>query len=102
MKKSGGLIQVEKLQLIRKHWFGGVCMGKGCTRTFDLELAHAIQTKLSKVKHSARSSYERLKDVMKYPERFLLLCSECHRIFDDRTTDQWLDDYIKQKSGTRK
>jgi len=67
--ESGGKWQGNRLRLIRKHWFGGVCMKKGCTDTKNLELAHIESTPLTKEKPDGyRSSYERLNDIMKFPD----------------------------------
>lgn len=90
---SGGKFYGNKLRLIKKYWFGGKCMFDSCDKTVDLEFAHTKETPLSKKKKSGRSSQERLKDVMKYPERILLFCSEHHRIFDGRTKDEWPMDF---------
>lgn len=85
---SGGKWQCQRLRLIKFHWYGGVCMVKGCTEDQNLELAHVIPTPLSKKKPFGwRSSYERLNDVMKYPERFLLLCTQHHRKYDNRNAE---------------
>ena len=89
-KLSGGKIQGNNLRDIRLHWFGGVCMGENCKETENLELAHAVETPLSRAKPTGyRSSAERLKDVMKYPQRYLLFCRMCHFKFDGRTSDTW-------------
>ena len=100
--KSGGKIQVEQLQAIRLEWFGGICMhvmedGSQCNHTFDLELAHAEHTPLSMKKNTARSSYERLKDVIEYPERFLLLCVTHHFEFDGKNAVIWYQEYYGNK-----
>lgn len=100
-RKSGGKIQVEMLQAIRLEWYGGRCMyvgpnGKQCEHTFDLQLAHAVHTPLSMVKNSGRSSYERLKDVIEYPERFLLFCIDHHFIYDGKNAIIWYDSYYRQ------
>jgi len=101
-RKSHGKIQIERLQDIRKHWYGGRCMwinddGTQCSQTFDLELAHAIDTDLSKAQTNSRSSWHRLKDTMDNPECFLLFCSTHHREYDGRDTDQWNADYYGDK-----
>ncbi len=64
-----------------------------CSKTHDLELAHAIDTQLSKDQPSSRASWDRLKDVMNNPECFLLFCAKHHREFDGRTKDLWKEDY---------
>ncbi|MHA2054919.1 MAG: hypothetical protein ACW99F_15135 [Candidatus Hodarchaeales archaeon] len=97
-QKSGGKYAVEKLKLIRKHWFGGRCMhmnedGTQCSKTYDLELAHAIETTLSKNQPSSRASWDRLNDAIENPECLLLFCSIHHREFDGRTSDAWQADY---------
>ena len=96
-RKSGGKIQVEQLQAIRKEWFGGRCMfeknGIQCECTIQLQLAHAVPTELSIKKKCARSSYERLKDVMEYPERFILLCTTHHFEFDGKNAIIWSDSF---------
>lgn len=107
-QKSGGKIQVEQLQAIRKEWFGGKCMffdenEKQCNATFDLELAHAIETDLSIAKSNSRSSYERLIDVIKFPERFLLFCPEHHREYDGRDSiKSWVYSYYSGESHVEK
>ena len=98
---SGGKKQVERLQDIRKFWFGGRCMweddGKQCEATHDLELAHAIETELSISKPSSRSSWERLQETMEYPEIFLLFCPEHHMVFDGRNAVMiWKQDYYSK------
>lgn len=98
---SGGKWAVERLQLIRKEWFGGRCMhvdeyDKQCKVTHDIELAHAIDTDLSKEKTSARSSWERLVDVMNNPECFLLFCPKHHIEFDGRESIRWYTDYYEK------
>lgn len=100
-QKSGGKVQVEKLQAIRFEWYGGRCMdvdekGIQCSCTFDLELAHAKQTKLSMQKNTARSSYERLKDVTANPECFLLFCTKHHYEFDGRNAIIWYSEYYSR------
>jgi hypothetical protein len=96
-KKSGGWYQVQRIALIRLHWFGGMCMWRGCTETKNLEFAHAIPTKLSIEKPSGwRSSYERLKDLTLNPECFLLFCRSHHMKYDDRINeDTWTENYRK-------
>jgi hypothetical protein len=101
-RKSGGKKSVEKLQDIRKIWFGGRCMwiydnGKQCEQTFDLELAHAVDTDLSKAQTNSRSSWHRLKDTLEHPECFLLFCSKHHREFDGRDTNLWQEEYYGDK-----
>jgi len=103
--KSGGKNQVEKLQKIRLEWFGGRCMdvdekGIQCDCTFDLELAHAKPTALSIKKSTARSSYERLKDVMENPECFLLFCTTHHFRFDGKNSIIWYSDYYSRNQYT--
>ncbi len=103
--KSGGKNQVEKLQSIRLEWFGGRCMdvdekGIQCNCTFDLELAHAKPTTLSIKKSTARSSYERLKDVMENPECFLLFCTQHHFAFDGKDSIIWYSDYYSRNEMT--
>lgn len=100
-RKSGGKNQVEKLQSIRLEWYGGRCMdvdekGIQCNCTFDLELAHAKSTALSIKKSSARSSWERLKDVMENPECFLLFCTKHHFAFDGKDSIIWYSDYYSR------
>jgi len=99
-RKSGGKKAVERLQEIRKFWFGGRCMwenenGTYCSITFDLELAHAIDTDLSKAQTNSRSSWHRLKDTMENPECLLLFCAEHHRMFDGRTKALWQEEYYE-------
>jgi len=97
-QKSGGKYQGEQLRSIRKYWFGGRCMwenGKNeqCESTSDLELAHAVDTDLSIAKLSGRSSWERLQDVIEFPERFVLLCRHHHIEFDGRDGIVWSRDF---------
>ncbi len=88
--KSGGKYQGDYLRAIRKHWFGGVCMWNGCQETKHLQLAHTKPTPLTIEKPDGfRSSYERLKDVMKYPERHILLCNTHHKQFDKVEVQPW-------------
>lgn len=95
---SGGQRQVNQLKLIRKHWFGGRCMyvedGEQCDKKRNLELAHAIDTQLSKDVPTERSSWARLKDTLENPECFLLFCLKHHRMFDGRTADLWQKRYV--------
>jgi len=99
-RKSGGKRQVERLQLIRKHWFGGRCMWQNgndtqCSKKDDLELAHALDTQLSKDQPNGfRSSFARLQDTLDNPECFLLLCRKHHREFDGRTTEAYIKNYV--------
>jgi len=96
--KSGGKLFGDKLRLIRLHWFGGKCMGENCNETENLELAHAIPTKLTREKPNGfRSSYERLQDVLNYPERFLLFCRICHFKYDGRDVEDWKEKFITMK-----
>ncbi len=86
---SGGKRQVLQLKAVRKHWFGGKCMGEECEKTINLQLAHAVPTELSKKKNHARSSLERLIDVIENPESFILLCQSCHVEFDGKGYIAW-------------
>jgi hypothetical protein len=100
-RKSGGKKQGDKLRLIRKYWYGGKCMwknkeGSRCQVGVGLELAHAIPTELSNKKISGRSSWERLNDVMNFPERFILLCQHHHIEFDGRDGIVWSSDFYSK------
>jgi len=95
---SGGKKAVKQLKLIRKHWFGGRCMHINedktqCVITHNLELAHAIQTQLSKDQPSSRASWDRLKDAIENPECLLLFCATHHRDYDGRTSDVWKENF---------
>lgn len=101
---SGGKKQGQSLRAIRKHWFGGRCMhinedDTQCSKTKNLELAHGIDTELSKQQpHGFRSSFERLKDTMENPECFLLFCRVHHREFDGRDADEWKAEFYGGKN----
>ena len=96
--KSGGKYQGDYLRLIRKYWFGGVCMWKGCDETKNLNLAHTESTALTIEKPNGfRSSFERLKDVMEYPERHILLCRIHHKEFDGVEVHPWSEIIFRKK-----
>jgi len=68
--------------------FGGYCgagaaPGAGCgiDGGTQLQFAHRIPTAL---KGMSRGSNERLTDVERHPESYMLLCPECHRRYDKR------------------
>lgn len=91
---SGGKRQVIIIGLIRLHWFGGKCMWGLCEITTGLEFAHVVETELSRTVITRRSSWERLQDLLNYPECFLLFCSEHHRVYDNRDVKQtWRNNY---------
>lgn len=51
----------------------------GCGDLNDLEFAHVRPTQLSGM---SRGQYRRWLDVVRHPDRYILLCAECHREFD--------------------
>ena len=76
-------------------WING--KDEQCGITTDLELAHGIPTDLSIAKISGRSSWERLQDVIEFPERFLLLCRHHHIEFDGRDGIIWTSDFYANR-----
>lgn len=59
--------------------FGAACAH--CGLQWDLEFAHKEPTR---VKGRGRGKSRRLADIRKHPEKYLLLCVECHATFDGR------------------
>ena len=55
---------------------GRVC--RLCGKT-PIQYAHARPTKL---RGRGRGQHARLRDVVKYPDRYIPLCKECHAIYD--------------------
>jgi len=57
--------------------FGGRC--EECSTTENLEFAHKEPTGLD---GRGRGRKERVYDVIKNPEKYRLLCRDCHRVYD--------------------
>lgn len=57
--------------------FGGEC--QECLMTVNLEFAHKTPTGLN---GDSRGSFTRIYDVIKYPECYMLLCKEHHKLYD--------------------
>lgn len=55
---------------------GGRCEVEGCRARKKLEFAHVVATGL---RGRGRGMTERLADVLKHPEAYLLLCKKHHR-----------------------
>lgn len=79
-----------RIRLLR-HW-GSTCNWNGCaeSREWTLEFAHLEPTGL---KGSSRGKRARLKDVRNNPDKYTVLCYECHRAYDYRSL---LPDFIPQ------
>lgn len=57
--------------------FGGKC--RGCGSTSALQFAHVRQTELHGM---GRGRYERMRDVIRNPDAYTLLCPHCHSLYD--------------------
>ena len=60
-------------------WEGGRCAC--CPSQFFLEFCHIRSTNC---RGMGRGKSRRLRDIMKYPGRYILLCMDCHDDFDGR------------------
>lgn len=75
----------DKNRWVVKTWekilqeFGGQCAH--CEKLYDLEFAHLQPTGL---KGKGRGKARRLRDILRNPSSYILLCWECHDLFDGR------------------
>jgi len=63
--------------------FGGKC--EECGVTSGLEFAHREETELD---GWGRGRKERVYDVMKNPDKYRLLCKDCHKEYDQTIEDE--------------
>ena len=68
----------QKLRYTAKGRFGYKCVS--CGSKDSLEFAH----KQPCLKGRGRGSQQRIIEVNKNPDKFILLCSYCHRVYDQR------------------
>lgn len=75
----------RKNEYVKRRWallieeYGGQCAN--CPETLDLEFAHVKPTECQ---GEGRGKSRRLRDILKYPRRYHLLCMNCHDDFDGR------------------
>jgi hypothetical protein len=72
-------IQAERALAIQA--FGGKCSNPTCGSTVQLEFAHLRGTDL---RGMSRGSYERVADVIRHPDHYMLFCHECHLEYDEK------------------
>ena len=82
-------VKVRWLQLILH--FGGKC--EVCEVNYDLEFAHVKPTDC---RGKGRGKYRRLRDILRHPSHYRLLCMNCHDDFDGRTRRKRQPDYIRR------
>ena len=70
-------IKKARKKLIEK--FGGKC--SFCGAKIDLQFAHRTDTDLT---GKGRGRKERYYDVVKNPDAYILLCENCHLIYDGK------------------
>ena len=72
-------VQMKREEVLKL--FGGVCQNEGCKSIDQLEFAH----KNNNIANGGegRGSYRRIKEVLKNPEAFVLLCKPCHYVYDN-------------------
>lgn len=75
---------VQRLRALMLLTFGGSCRfvledGSLCGSLENLEFAHLEETGIS---GNGRGSRERIYDVIKHPECYILFCRDHHRLFD--------------------
>ena len=78
-RQNRAIIQ-RRIKLIKE--FGGQCIH--CTATEALEFAH---TKPTELKGRGRGRKERVYDVIKHPDAYILLCHQCHKNYDAEDQD---------------
>jgi hypothetical protein len=82
IKRSGRTwAKAVRIELLRQ--FGGECYhcaSKGTTWRRRLEFAHKYPCRDG----PGRGSNNRMREVLRHPENFLLLCRPCHIAFDSR------------------
>lgn len=73
----------DKARLAEIKRRGGKCQNKGCNESNPkkLQMAHVKETAISKIPRG-RGSFNRLKDWLKHPEAYVLLCENEHILFD--------------------
>lgn len=65
-----------------------VCKGAG-----DLEFAHLTETRVWRM---GRGKYRRVRDILENPDKYTLLCDDCHKDFDSNIEDrQKMGPFIK-------
>lgn len=69
---------------------GGCCLH--CLGVHDLEFAH---TEPTLCKGKGRGKYRRLRNILRYPDKYVLLCMGCHDVFDGRSVRRRQTDYVK-------
>lgn len=69
---------------------GGSC--SYCGEFHDLEFAHTEPTACV---GKGRGKYRRLRDILRYPDKYVLLCTGCHDVFDGRSVRRRQMDYVK-------
>jgi len=65
----------KRVEYIKK--FGGRC--EQCGRTENLEFAHLNHNDVHGI---GRGSNQRIRDIMKHPDNYILLCFKCHKAYD--------------------
>jgi hypothetical protein len=77
MSRSTAWVRKWRAFLIDK--LGGRCAV--CTESNDLEFAHVVATECH---GKGRGSTRRIRDVLKHPGAYILLCMNCHDALDGR------------------
>ena len=84
MKKTKSKYRQVRVNLI--NFYGGRCQG-GCGDNHsskELQFAHVFPTGLH---GKGRGSWKRLRDVLKFPFCYTLLCYKCHVVYDNPHND---------------
>ncbi len=92
-KLSRGMIWIKGKRQEQIDKRGGYC--EYCKGNDRLEFAHVTPTELN---GRSRGSFSRVKDVINNPDSYLLLCWECHKMFDDGN-DEGINNFVEFMVG---
>lgn len=81
--KSSCTIWCNRIQVFIRGLYCNCCVV--CKGKEDLEFAHLEKTQ---VWHSGRGKFKRVKDILENPDKYTLLCNDCHHDFDTDKDDR--------------